>query len=207
MRRIKKDIRLEPQRRCARPRPDALQLSLRLLFADETRQAVAQEMNLSETAFVECLSPEDSFETASRFNLRWFTPTVEVPLCGHATFAAAAALFLGSGNTSDSLTFSTLSGDLHVARTLGDVRRGLGAAARMQMELPCARPDDQVPDGASEMASALCGDLPVEDVRFAASLRYLLVALRPGCVDAGGLGAHKVNGGRAGGFGVGGAVV
>ncbi len=48
-------------------------------------QAVAAEMNLSETAFVRPLS--DGFE------LRWFTPTVEVDLCGHATLASAHALW------------------------------------------------------------------------------------------------------------------
>ena len=46
---------------------------------------VAREMNLSETAF---LVPKDS-----GFNLRWFTPTVEVALCGHATLASAHILW------------------------------------------------------------------------------------------------------------------
>ena len=49
-------------------------------------QAVAREMNLSETAFVE--TPDDSGVR----RLRWFTPTTEVPLCGHATLAASHAL-------------------------------------------------------------------------------------------------------------------
>lgn len=48
-------------------------------------QFIAYEMNLSETAFLYPL-------TASVYNLRWFTPLVEVPLCGHATLAAAAVL-------------------------------------------------------------------------------------------------------------------
>lgn len=48
-------------------------------------QQVAQEMNLSETAFL--LAQEDGF------NLRWFTPTVEVDLCGHATLASAHVLW------------------------------------------------------------------------------------------------------------------
>ena len=48
-------------------------------------QAVAREMNLAETAFVE---PRDD-----GFGLRWFTPTVEVALCGHATLAAAHVLW------------------------------------------------------------------------------------------------------------------
>jgi PhzF family phenazine biosynthesis protein len=51
----------------------------------EWMQAVASEMNLSETAFVRCL--DGSFE------LRWFTPAIEVELCGHATLAAAHALW------------------------------------------------------------------------------------------------------------------
>lgn len=61
------------------------------------RQSIAAEMNLSETAFLQL--PEghtcDSFTASPSYNLRWFTPTMEVPLCGHATLAAAAALFHG----------------------------------------------------------------------------------------------------------------
>ena len=48
-------------------------------------QQVAQEMNLSETAFLHT--------QADGFNLRWFTPTVEVDLCGHATLASACVLW------------------------------------------------------------------------------------------------------------------
>ena len=48
-------------------------------------QAVAAEMNLSETAFVH--------KTVEGFGLRWFTPLVEVDLCGHATLAASHALW------------------------------------------------------------------------------------------------------------------
>ncbi len=61
-----------------------------VVFQDEPRDdawraAVAREFALSETAFVEPLG--------EAFRLRWFTPTVEVPLCGHATLAAAHALW------------------------------------------------------------------------------------------------------------------
>jgi len=52
---------------------------------DSWMQNVAQEMNLSETAFV--------VPQTDGFNLRWFTPTVEVPLCGHATLASAHVLW------------------------------------------------------------------------------------------------------------------
>ena len=52
---------------------------------DRWMQSVAREMNLSETAF---LSPHDD-----GFELRWFTPTLEVDLCGHATLASAYVLW------------------------------------------------------------------------------------------------------------------
>ena len=65
-----------------------------LPLADSTRQHIASEMNLSETAFLEALD-EGDIHQCQRFRLRWFTPAIEVPLCGHATLAAAAALFQG----------------------------------------------------------------------------------------------------------------
>ena len=58
----------------------------------------------------------DPFKTCSRFRLRWFTPTTEVPLCGHATLASAAALIKERGNRSDVLRFETLSGVLEVTQ-------------------------------------------------------------------------------------------
>lgn len=68
-------------------------------------QLVAREMNLSETAF---LNP-----TAGGFDLRWFTPEVEVDLCGHATLASAFALWeTGSVSRGEELRFSTRSGVL-----------------------------------------------------------------------------------------------
>jgi PhzF family phenazine biosynthesis protein len=51
---------------------------------DETMQAIAEENNLAETAFYVL--------NGSRYHLRWFTPAVEVDLCGHATLATAAVI-------------------------------------------------------------------------------------------------------------------
>jgi PhzF family phenazine biosynthesis protein len=69
-------------------------------------QAVAGEMNLSETAF---LLPRGD----SRFDLRWFTPAVEVTLCGHATLASAYALWsTGRAAAGQPIRFETLSGTL-----------------------------------------------------------------------------------------------
>ncbi len=72
-------------------------------------QALAAEMNLSETAFV---VPQDD-----RFELRWFTPTTEVDLCGHGTLAAAHALWLAETVAADSaIRFVTRSGELTAVR-------------------------------------------------------------------------------------------
>jgi PhzF family phenazine biosynthesis protein len=76
-------------------------------LSPETMQAVAREMNLSETAFVEPPGVE------GKRRLRWFTPEVEVPLCGHATLATAHVLLREEGLRSP-LRFETLSGILKV---------------------------------------------------------------------------------------------
>jgi predicted PhzF superfamily epimerase YddE/YHI9 len=76
---------------------------------DAVLQAIAAENNLSETAFV--------VREGDHLRLRWFTPTVEVDLCGHATLAAGAVLLFEDGG--DEVTFETRSGALSVRR-IGD---------------------------------------------------------------------------------------
>ncbi len=72
-------------------------------------QNVAMEMNLSETAFI--------VPSAKGFDLRWFTPSVEVDLCGHATLAAAKALtVMGLLSDGSEVAFSTRSGVLVASR-------------------------------------------------------------------------------------------
>jgi PhzF family phenazine biosynthesis protein len=76
---------------------------------DETLQSLAMENNLAETAYyVPC---DQGFE------LRWFTPTVEVNLCGHATLAAAHVLFEHLDYQPEAIRFQTLSGELRVTRS------------------------------------------------------------------------------------------
>lgn len=63
---------------------------------DEVLQSIAAENNLSNTGYVEIPEGEDAtFESGRNFNLRWFTPKMEVPLCGHATLSSAAVLWSG----------------------------------------------------------------------------------------------------------------
>jgi len=76
-------------------------------------QALAAENNQAETAFL--LKTDDP----ARFGLRWFTPALEVPLCGHATLASAHVLFAELGLTTEALTFDTKSGPLIVRRADG----------------------------------------------------------------------------------------
>jgi PhzF family phenazine biosynthesis protein len=71
-------------------------------------QKVAAEMNLSETAF---LVPRDG-----EWDLRWFTPAVEVALCGHATLASAHVLWESGRVTRSRTAFATKSGRLEAAR-------------------------------------------------------------------------------------------
>ena len=72
-------------------------------------QDVAQEMNLSETAFL--VRRRDGVKGQDGFDLRWFTPTVEVQLCGHATLASAHVLWEGGYLApKDQARFHTASG-------------------------------------------------------------------------------------------------
>lgn len=73
-------------------------------------QALAAENNQAETAFL-TRTPDPA-----RFGLRWFTPALEVPLCGHATLASAHALFAELGLAAEPVVFETRSGDLAVHR-------------------------------------------------------------------------------------------
>lgn len=79
---------------------------------DATMQAIAAENNLSETAFF--VAADDG--GAGHYELRWFTPTVEVDLCGHATLASAYVVFERLAPRRREVRFATRSGELAVAR-------------------------------------------------------------------------------------------
>ena len=78
-------------------------------------QHLAAEMNLAETAFV--------FPDADRFQLRWFTPTVEVDLCGHATLATSHILWeTGQVGEKDPCVFDSKSGELRAQRIADQIQ-------------------------------------------------------------------------------------
>lgn len=95
---------------------------------DEWMQAVAMEMNLSETSFVRRL--DDGFE------LRWFTPKAEVDLCGHATLATAHALWTeGVVDAAQPIRFHTRSGPLTCTRLGGLI----------ELDFPALPPSETAP--------------------------------------------------------------
>jgi predicted PhzF superfamily epimerase YddE/YHI9 len=108
---------------------------------DEAMQAIAAENNLAETAFV--------IPGPGTMPLRWFTPLVEVDLCGHATLAAAHVLFAHHTPSRGELSFSTRSGVLSVSR----------AGSGLSLDLP-ARPG--VPTEVSERLVTALGARPRE---------------------------------------------
>ena len=98
-------------------------------------QSLASENNQAETAYL--LRTADT----TRFGLRWFTPALEVPLCGHATLASAHVLFAELGSAAEILTFDTLSGPLTVRR----------AGAGYEMDFPADVPvRTAIPDGLAQ---------------------------------------------------------
>ena len=104
-------------------------MPLEAFFPDLILQKIGAENNVAETAFVVPIS-EGIWE------LRWFTPAVEVPLCGHATLAAAHYLYTIGGYDGDQITFQTRqSGALHVSR-LADGRLEMDFPAQEFIEVP-----------------------------------------------------------------------
>lgn len=77
-------------------------------ISDELMQQIAEENNLSETVFF--------VESANHFEIRWFTPTCEIDLCGHATLAAAHIIYTELDYNNKSLVFQSKSGELIVSK-------------------------------------------------------------------------------------------
>ncbi len=111
---------------------------------DERLQAIAMENNLSETAYL--------VGSGNEYELRWFTPAVEVDLCGHATLASAHVLFEHGYASDPEIVFHYQGGLLKVRRE-GEL---------LAMTFP-ARPPE--PAAADEILAAALGHSPVEVLR------------------------------------------
>ena len=109
---------------------------------DGVMQAIAAENNLSETAFT-VPSESDEFD----FDLRWFTPTDEVEMCGHATLAAGHVLMTGS-----SVRFSTKSGLMRVTRRDELLELDMRAANLTEVDEPELRAALRLPNSPAWLA-------------------------------------------------------
>jgi PhzF family phenazine biosynthesis protein len=109
-------------------------------------QAVASEMNLSETAFL--VSQKDGY------NLRWFTPTTEIDLCGHATLASAHILYeFGFYEEDEKIDFYTKSGTLTASFTDGFI----------ELDMPWREVEEITP---SEELNKALGKVPLRTFRY-----------------------------------------
>ena len=119
--------------------------------AAEVMQSIAKEVAYSETAFAR------EEPARSHWTLRWFSPTTEIPLCGHATLATAHVLFHERGGQGAHLVFSTVRGDTLCAYDRGE---------RVALDFPSQPPE---PASLPRELQALFGD------------RALEVLIRDGC--------------------------
>lgn len=119
---------------------------------DETMQKIAAENNLSETAFF--------VRTGGGFHIRWFTPAVEVDLCGHATLAASYVIFNDGRFPGEAITLASRSGPLRVRRE-GDL---------LVLDFPSDPPSPAAPP---EGLVAAIGRTPAEILK--GTTDYLLV--------------------------------
>lgn len=131
--------------------PAGVVLTERPLPAD-LMQAIATENNLADTAFI--------VTEGSEFGIRWFTPAVEVDLCGHATLAGAYALHVAGRAPMDIIRFASRSGPLSVSRR----------DDRLALDFP-ARPAERI-DSNDDMKQAL-GVAPAEVYRAQAMMVVL----------------------------------
>jgi PhzF family phenazine biosynthesis protein len=102
---------------------------------DELMQQIAAQNNLAETAYI--------VPQGYDYGIRWFTPVVEVNLCGHATLASAHILFSHLGYDRDQITFDSKSGPLFVTRN----RDG-----KITLDFPANEPEETRDDGLIERA-------------------------------------------------------
>lgn len=151
-------------------------------MTDEIKQKIAAELNLSETAFVsKSWHKSSSILNDRKLTLRWFTPEVEVPLCGHATLATARALF-ETMQERDNETETTLEFETKFKGTLAATMNW--STGRISLDFPLAPPS---PFSSSELEclpqllTQLLGSIGTDEihsVHYSPLTKKLLVRLR-----------------------------
>lgn len=131
--------------------------------ADARMLDLAREFGFSETAFVQALE-------RGGYRIRWFTPEVEVSLCGHATLASAAALFASGAVRGELISFQSLSGPLSA--------RGVGTS--IELDFPADLPVPHSPD--PRVLRALGAEAPVETLSARGTRNLVVVYAAAGTV-------------------------
>jgi PhzF family phenazine biosynthesis protein len=163
---------------------------LREWLPDHVMQCIAAENNLAETAFFTGSEGE--------YHIRWFTPEVEVDLCGHATLAAAHVIFKHLNYSGDSLSFTSRSGILKVKKD-GDwltldfpADRAVPSPDRLNLDKALGVSSGKVFKGRSDLMVVLGSQEEVEDLR--PDFRLLSeIGVRGVIVTAPGKNAHFVS--------------
>lgn len=138
---------------------------------DTLKSKIAAEMNLSETAFATIDRPTDgseTFEKSTKFGLRWFTPTHEVDLCGHATLATAAVIFHKLGNKEKTIEFKTRSGILKA------IQEG---ESSITLDFPINPPAPFEAENLPDIVRIVVGNLEIQEVQHSATTKKLLLRL------------------------------
>lgn len=130
---------------------------------DEMMQLLAAENNLAETVFF--VNEPDGYR------IRWFTPAVEVKLCGHATLASAHIMFTELGYTKQEIVFNSLSGPLKVKRTND---------GKIQLDFPISSLESE-----TEIPQAIIDGLHIEDVKvYKTAFDYMVVVPSQSVVES-----------------------
>lgn len=122
---------------------------------DEVMQAIAAEMNQAETAFFVPVAGSDGCD----YQIRWFTPALEVDLCGHATLASAAVVFARLRPELEWVVFASRSGPLPVSRSGATLELDFPARPPVEIDIPdrLAESLGAQPSGALRAASLQSG--------------------------------------------------
>jgi predicted PhzF superfamily epimerase YddE/YHI9 len=186
--------------------PAAVVLCPSPLHSDADYAAIAAEFALPETAFVgpymppgasslPTTQPSDPFTACAELSLRWFTPTTEVALCGHATLAAAHVL-VSRGNAHPAITFHTRSGPLTVTHDAGRLSMRFPYHAPVGVPLPWRWDDADAGEVAlaallrctlrhgSPSTGAATPEALVHSLAYSPGTRKLVVRLRDECAPA-----------------------
>ncbi|KAG9154285.1 hypothetical protein Leryth_000731 [Lithospermum erythrorhizon] len=143
-------------------------------------QSLAAEFNLSETCYLTRIIHDsvDEFPKIPRFRLRWFTPMVEVELCGHATLAASHFLFSHVLEDGDAVEFSTLSGILSARRLPESDSANMDKGFFIELNFPVVQVMDlELDSGGTSLLSKSLGGASVIDIKKTTINGDLLVVL------------------------------